>query len=179
MFKLDLEKAEEPEIKLPTSFGSLKKQENSRKKSASALLTTSKPLTVASQQTVENSSRDGNTRPPHLPAEKSVCPSRSNSEIRTWNNRLVPNWERSTSRLYIVNLFILPICRVHHTKCRAGWSTSWKIARRNINNLGYADDTTLMAESGEELKSFLKKVKEEDEKAGWKLSIQENKMVEE
>ena len=46
MFKLDLEKAEEPEIKLPTSVGSSKKQENSRKTSTSALLTTSKPLTV-------------------------------------------------------------------------------------------------------------------------------------
>ena len=46
MFKLELEKAEEPEIKLPTSVGSLKKQESSRKTSASALLTTPKPLTV-------------------------------------------------------------------------------------------------------------------------------------
>ena len=46
MFKLDLEKAEEPEIKLPTSIGSSKKQENSRKTSTSALLTMSKPLTV-------------------------------------------------------------------------------------------------------------------------------------
>ena len=46
MFKLDLEKAEEPEIKLPTSTGSLKKQESSRKASTSALLTTPKPLTV-------------------------------------------------------------------------------------------------------------------------------------
>ena len=46
MFKLDLEKAEEPEIKLPTSTGSLRKQENSRKTSTSALLTTPKPLTV-------------------------------------------------------------------------------------------------------------------------------------
>ena len=46
MFKLDLEKAEEPEIKLPTSTGSLKKQENSRKTSTPALLTMSKPLTV-------------------------------------------------------------------------------------------------------------------------------------
>ena len=45
MFKLDLEKAEEPEIKLPTSFGSLKKQESSKKTSTSALLTTPKPLT--------------------------------------------------------------------------------------------------------------------------------------
>ena len=46
MFKLDLEKAEEPEIKLPTSVGSSKKQESSRKKSTSALLTMPKPLTV-------------------------------------------------------------------------------------------------------------------------------------
>ena len=47
----------------------------------------------------------------------------------------------------------------------------FKIARRNINNLRYADDTTLMAESKDELKSLLMKVKEESEKAGLKLSI--------
>ena len=50
-----------------------------------------------------------------------------------------------------------------------------KIARRNINNLRYADDTTLMAESEEELKSLLMKVKEESEKAGLKLNIQKTK----
>ena len=49
-----------------------------------------------------------------------------------------------------------------------------KIARRNINNLRYADDTTLMAESEEDLKSLLMKVKEESEKAGLKLNIQKN-----
>ena len=49
-----------------------------------------------------------------------------------------------------------------------------KIAERNINNLRYADDTTLMAESEEELKSFLMKVKKESGKAGLKLSIQKN-----
>ena len=52
-----------------------------------------------------------------------------------------------------------------------------KIARRNINNLRYADDTTLMAESKEELKSFLMKVKEESEKAGLKLNIQKAKIM--
>ena len=52
--------------------------------------------------------------------------------------------------------------------------TGIKIAVRNINNLRYADDTTLMAESKEELKSFLMKVKEESEKAGLKLNIQKN-----
>ena len=52
-----------------------------------------------------------------------------------------------------------------------------KIARRNINNLRYADDTTLMAESEEELKSLLMKVKEEGEKAGLKLNIQKTKIM--
>ena len=52
-----------------------------------------------------------------------------------------------------------------------------KIARRNINNLRYADDTTLMAESGEELNSLLMKVKEESEKVGLKLNIQKTKIM--
>ena len=56
--------------------------------------------------------------------------------------------------------------------------TGIKIARRNINNLRYADDTTLMAESKEELNSLLLKVKEENEKAGLKLNIQKTKIME-
>ena len=52
-----------------------------------------------------------------------------------------------------------------------------KIARRNINNLRYADDTTVMAESEEELKSLLMKVKEESEKVGLKLNIQKTKIM--
>ena len=55
--------------------------------------------------------------------------------------------------------------------------TGIKIAERNINNLRYADDTTLMAESGEELKSLLMKVKEESEKVGLKLNIQKMKIM--
>ena len=55
--------------------------------------------------------------------------------------------------------------------------TGIRIARRNINHLRYADDTTLMAESEEELKSILMKVKEESEKAGWKLNIQKMKIM--
>ena len=53
------------------------------------------------QNKLENSEREGSTRPPDLPSEKSVCRSRSNSYNRTWNNRLVPNRERSTSRLFL------------------------------------------------------------------------------
>ena len=78
MFKLDLAKVEEPEIKWPTSAGSSKKQESSRKTSTSALLSMPKPL-CGSQQTVENSERDGNTRPPELPPKKPVCRSGNNS----------------------------------------------------------------------------------------------------
>ena len=61
------------------------------------------------------------------------------------------------------------MCRVHHEKL------GWMIARRNINNVRYADDTTLMAES-EELKSLLMKVKEESEKNGLKLNIHKTKI---
>ena len=57
-----------------------------------------------------------------------------------------------------------------------GWMNQ-KIARRNINNLRLADDTTLMAENEEKLKSFLMKVKEESEKAGLKLNIQKTKIM--
>ena len=77
MFKLDLEKAEEAEIKLPTSIGSLKKQEF-QKNIYFFFIDYAKAFDCGSQQTVENSSRDGNTRPPYLPPEKSVYRSRSN-----------------------------------------------------------------------------------------------------
>src|SRR5574340_795203 len=81
MFKLVLGKAEEPEIKLPTSAGSSKKQESSRKTSISALLTKPKPFTMWITINCENSERDGNTRPPDLPLEKAVCRSGSKLEL--------------------------------------------------------------------------------------------------
>ena len=65
-----------------------------------------KAFECADHNRLENSSRDGNTRPPYLPPEKPVCRSKNNSQNQTWNNGLVPNWERSTSRLYIVTLLI-------------------------------------------------------------------------
>ena len=73
-------KKEESEIKLPTSVESSKKQESSRKTSTTALLTTPKPLIVwITKKLWKILKRDGNTRPPYLPPEKSVCRSRSNS----------------------------------------------------------------------------------------------------
>ena len=63
-------------------------------------------------------------------------------------------------------------------RCRAGRSTSWnQDCQRNINNLVYAEDTILMAESEEELKSLLMKVKEESENVGLKLNIQKTKIM--
>ena len=124
MFKLVLEKAEEPELKLPTSTGSSKKQESSRKTSISALLTMPKPLNVWitvncgkfwkrwEYQTI-------------WPASWETCIQVSKQQNWTWNNRLVPNRKRSTSRMYIVTLLIYLICRVHHEKRWAGRSTSW------------------------------------------------------
>ena len=80
--------------------------------------------------------------------------------------------------LYTVTQLIYLTCRVHHEKRWAGRSTGWdQIAGKNINNLIYADDTTLMAESKEELKSLLMKVKEESEKVGLKLNIQKTKIM--
>ena len=67
---------------------------------------------------------------------------------------------------------------MHHEKCWAEEAQAGiKIAGGNINNLRYADDTTLMAESEEELKSLLLKVKEESEKVGLKLNIQKTKIL--
>ena len=79
MFKLDLEKAEEPEIKLPTSAGSSKKAREFQKNIYFCFIDYAKDCLHGSQQTVENSSRNGNTRPPHMPPEKSVFRSRNNS----------------------------------------------------------------------------------------------------
>ena len=71
---------------------------------------------------------------------------------------------------------------MHSTSCEISprldeAQTGLKIARRNINNLRYADDTTLMAKNKEELKSLLMKVKEESEKTGLKLNIQKTKII--
>ena len=94
----------------------------------------------------------------------------------------VPNRKRSTSRLYIVSLLIKLTHRVHEKQYmrNAGLEETQagiKIAGRNINNLRFADDTTLMAESEEELKSHVMKVKEESEKVGLKLNIQKTKIM--
>ena len=86
-------------------------------------------------------------------------------------------WENMTRKILSPCLFkfyeeyIMRNARLEETQAGI------KIARRNINNLRYADDTTLMVESEEELKSLLMKVKEESEKVGFKLNIQKTKIM--
>ena len=83
------------------------------------------------------------------------------------------NWERSTSRLYIVTcLFNLIAGYIKWNASLDEAQAGIKRAERNINNLRHADETTLMAESNELLKSLLMKMKEESEKASLKLNIQ-------
>ena len=164
MFKLDLEKAEEPEIKLPTSIGSSKKKESSKKASTSALLTMPKPLTVWITTNCGKFFKRWNTR---LPASWKIC-------MQVKKRQLELDMEQQTSsksgKEYIKAVFCHPAYLTHmqSTSCKM---LGIKIARRNNNYLRYTDDTTLMAESEDELKSFLMKVKEKSEKAGLKLNI--------
>ena len=103
MFMLDSEKAEKPQFKLPTSVGSSKKQDNSRKTSTSPLLTTPKPL-CGSQQTGKFWKR--RKYQTTWPASREISMQVKKKQNCTWNNNLVPNCERSTSRLYNVTLLI-------------------------------------------------------------------------
>ena len=100
-----------------------------------------------------------------------------------WNHRLVPNWERSTLSIQYVHVCVLSPCLFNFYAEHIMWNAGLKeaeagikIAGRNISNLRYADDTSLMAESEEELKSLLMKLKEESEKAVLKLYFQKCKI---
>ena len=126
---------------------------------------------------LENSERDGNTRPPDLPPEKSVCRSGSNRSghgTTDWFQIRIGERQGCILSPCLFKLYAEYIMRnAGLEEAEAGI----KIARKNINNLRYANDTTLMAESEEKLKSFLMKVKEESEKVGLKLNIQKTKIM--
>ena len=178
MFKVDLEKAEEPEIKLPTSAGSWKKQESSRKTSISFLLTIPKPLTVGHNklwkilQEMEI--------PNHLTCLLRNLYAGQEATVRTGHG--TTGWFQigkgvrqgcilSTCLFNLYAEYIMWNARLDKAQARI------KIARRNINNLRYVDDISLMAESEEELKSLLMKVKEKSEIAVSKFYIQKMKIM--
>ena len=165
MFKLDLEKAEEPEIKLPTSLESSKKQESSRKVSTSALLTLPKPLTVWITTNWEILQEMG--IPDHLTCLLRNLYSGQEATVRTKHG--TTDWVQIGKEVCqgcvlspcLFNLYAEYIMRnAGLDEAQAGI----KIARRNINNLRYIDDTILfffsfdtilLAESEEEQKEPL------------------------
>ena len=178
MFKLVLEKAEEPEIKLPTSTGSWKKEESSRKKSTFALLTMPKPLAVWITTNCGKFFEMGILD--HLTYLLRNLYAGQEATVRTGHG--TTDWfqigkevrKGCISSPCLFNLYaecIMKNAGLEEAQARM------KIAGRNINNFRYADDTTLMAESEEELKRLLMKVKEESEKVGLKLNIQKTKIM--
>uniref|UniRef100_A0A4W2E2U8 RNA-directed DNA polymerase n=1 Tax=Bos indicus x Bos taurus TaxID=30522 RepID=A0A4W2E2U8_BOBOX len=178
MFKLILQKAEEPEIKLPTSAGSWKKQESSRKTSISALLTLPKSLTVWITIKLWKILKEMGI-PDHLTCFLKNLYAGQEATVRTGHG--TTDWfqigkgvRQGSLSPCLFNLYTEYIMRnAGLEEAQAGIKT----AGRNINNLRYADDTTLMAESEEELKSLLMKVKVESEKVGLKLNIQKTKIM--
>ena len=159
--KLDLEKREEAEIKLPTSTVSQKKQENSRKTSAS--LTMLKPLTVWITINCEKFfTRWG--IPDHLTCLLWNLYAGQEATVRTTHGTM--DWFKIGKG--VCQGCILSSCLFNFYAEYIMWNAGLeeaqariKTARKNINNLRYLDDTTLMAESEEEVKSLLMRVKED------------------
>ena len=144
MFKLDLEKAEEPEIKLPTSAGSWKKQESSRKTSISALLTMTKPLTVWIMINCKIPKEMG--IPDHL-----ICLFRNlyaGQEATVRSGHGTTDWfqiGKGVRQGCILSPCLFNLYAEYNMR-NAGLEEGQagiKIVGRNINNLTYADDTTL------------------------------------
>ena len=179
IFKLDLEKAEEPEIKLPTYDGSLKKQESSRKTSISALLTMPKPFYCVGHNELWKIVKEMGI-PDHLIYLLRNLYAGQEATVRTGHGRT--DWFQIGKGVCqgcilspcLFNLYTEYITRhAGLDEAQAGIKT----ARRNINNLRSADITTLMAESEDELKGLLMKVKEESEKVGLKLNTPKTKIM--
>ena len=148
-------------IKFPVSIGSLKKQDSSRKTSNSALLTTPKPLTVVHNKLWKILKEIG--KPDHLTCLLRNLYADQEATVRTEHG--TTDWfqigkgvcQGSILSPCIFNLYAEYIMRnARLDEAQAGMKLSW----RNINNLTYANDTTFMAESEEELKNLLMKVKE-------------------
>ena len=177
MFNLVSEKAEEPEIKLPTSTGLSKKQESSRKTSTCALLTMR--FDCVDHNKLWKILKDMGI-PDHLTCFLRNLYAGQEATVRTGHG--TTDWFQigkgvrqgcilSPCLLNLYAEYVMQNAGLDEAQARI------KTAGRNSNNLRYADDTTLVAESKEELKSLLMKVKEKSEKVGLKLNIQKTKIM--
>ena len=171
-------KKQKNQIKLPTSAGSLKKLESSRKTSISALLTMSNRLTVWITKNWKIVKKMGMLD--HLTCLLRNLYAGQEATVRSRHG--TTGWfqiGKGVYQGYILSPCLFNLCADYIMK-NAGWDEAQagiKITRRNIDNLRYADGTTLMAESEEEIKSLLMKVKEESKKNGLKLNIQKTKIM--
>ena len=161
MFKLVFEKAEEPEIKLPTSAGSSKKQESSRKTSYFCFIDYAKAFDCVDHNKLWKILKEM-AIPDHLTCLLRNLYVGQEATVRTGHR--ITDWfqiGKGGHQGYILSpcLFNLYAEYIMRNSGLDEAQDGIKIARRNINNLRYADDTTLMAESEEELKSLLMKWK--------------------
>ena len=178
IFKLDLEKAEEPEINLPTSVGSLKKQ-GSSKKHLLCFIDYTKAFDCVVHNKLWKILQEMGI-PDHLTCLLRNLYAGQEATIRTGYE--IIDWfqiGKGVCQGCILSpyLFILYADHIMRNAELGEAQGRIKLGRRNLNNLRHADDTTLMAESEEELKSLLLKVKEESEKFGLKLNIQKTKIM--
>ena len=163
MFKLVLEKAEEPEIKLPTSAGSWKKQENSRKNIYFCFIDYAKAFDCVDHNKLWKILKEMGI-PDHLACLLRNLYADQEATVRTGHGTI--DWiqiGKGVHQSYILSpcLFNLYAEYIMRNAGLEEAEVGIKIAGRNINYLRYADDTTLMAECEEELKSLLMKVKGE------------------
>ena len=178
MFKLVLEKAEEPEIKLPTSTGSSKKQENSRKNTYFCFIDYAKAIDCVDCDKLWKILKEMGI-PGHLTCLLRNLYAGQEAAVRTGHR--TADWFQIGKGVH--QGCILSPCLFNFYAEYIMWNAGLdgaqagiKTSGRNINNLRYADDTTLTEES-EELKSLLTKVKEESEKVGLKLNIQKTTIM--
>ena len=174
IFKLVLEKAEEPEIKLPTSAGSWKKQESSRRDIYFCFIDYAKTFDCVDHNKLWKIVKEMGI-PDHLTCLLRNLYAGQETTVRTGHG--TTDWfqiGKEVRRGSILSpcLFNLSAEYIMRNAGLEETQAGIKIAGRNINNLRYADDTTLRAESEGELKSLLMKVKEEGEKVGLKLNVQ-------
>ena len=174
MFKLGLEKAEEPEIKLPTSAGSWEKKEEFQKNIYFCYIDYTKTFHCVDHKKLWKILKETGI-PDHLTCLLRNLYAGQEATVRTRHG--TTDWFQIGKAVHqgcimspclfkLYAGYIMPNAGLD--EAQAGIN----IARRNINNLRYVDDTTLTAESEEELKSLLVMVKEKSEKADFKLNIQ-------
>ena len=179
MFKLVLEKAKEPEFKFPTSIGSLKKKESSRKNIYFCFIDYSKDLDSVDHNKLLKILQEKGILDHLTCLLRNLCACQD-ATVRTGHG--TTDWfqiGKGVCQGCILSPCLFDLYAEYIIR-NAGLDETQagiKIVGGNINNLRYTDDTTLMAESEAKLNGLLMKVKEESEKVGLKLSIQKTKIM--